>query len=327
MIGFMVSKPHVSTKEHGFAVSENGRECSPTVPLGGPRGMIVEDFGGTESSDCECPACGRTFDGLKGMKIHHARFCDEAGDEAITGSIVECDECGRQYSMNPTEAESYDKHFCDNECKGEWQSKNRSGEEHPNWGRVTVQCENCGDDVEKKPSVAELRENHFCDHDCFAEWHSEQMSGEKNPNYDRRSIECTHCGETIQRAEWAISEWNFCDDDCRREHWSERYSGDGNPNWQGGSEHKYGYYWPEQRDKALERDGYECVICGEGRDETGHRPDVHHIVPLSAFNSPRPAHQLGNLITLCKRHHQLAEHGSIEPPMPQSPLTPQLADD
>lgn len=52
--------------------------------------------------------------------------------------------------------------------------------------------------------------------------------------------------------------------------------------------------WKRIRARAIRRDG-GCVVCG-----SGDRLEVDHIVPVSAGGG----HGLGNLQTLCHRHHQ-----------------------
>ena len=53
------------------------------------------------------------------------------------------------------------------------------------------------------------------------------------------------------------------------------------------------------------RDNYRCQHCGAM--EKGRAHDVHHKIPLRAFDSLEQANQLENLITLCHNCHNLAE--------------------
>jgi len=70
--------------------------------------------------------------------------------------------------------------------------------------------------------------------------------------------------------------------------------------------------WPEQRRKALDRDGYACRWCG-ATDAPGRTLQVHHIRPYSTFGEPfvearsANANELSNLVTLCPSCHRLAE--------------------
>jgi DEAD/DEAH box helicase domain-containing protein len=67
----------------------------------------------------------------------------------------------------------------------------------------------------------------------------------------------------------------------------------------------YGSKWKQQKDRARERDGYRCQVCGRGEDGSAHH--VHHITPFRQFSSTREANQLHNLITLCPSCHRRVE--------------------
>ena len=107
-----------------------------------------------------------------------------------------------------------------------------------------------------------------------------------------------------------------------RRRMSESTAGSDNPNWRGGYSPRYGPGWATARERALDRDG-ACQHCGHEGEETPL--EVHHIVPVRAFReSPdadlEDAHDQSNLVTLCKRCHPKADHGSlsfdsgVEPP-------------
>ena len=87
--------------------------------------------------------------------------------------------------------------------------------------------------------------------------------------------------------------------------------GEDHPDWQGGYEQYYGPNWPQQRQKAVERDSHECRRCGiserESIDTHGRKLDVHHIEPFRKFDSPEAANRLDNLLTLCRTCHRRLE--------------------
>ena len=58
------------------------------------------------------------------------------------------------------------------------------------------------------------------------------------------------------------------------------------------------------------RDAYACAYCLKDKRINCVDIEVHHIVPINEDNSKE--YDLGNLITLCRRHHELAEKGLIE---------------
>jgi DEAD/DEAH box helicase domain-containing protein len=84
----------------------------------------------------------------------------------------------------------------------------------------------------------------------------------------------------------------------------------------------YGSEWNRIREKVRARDSYRCQICGA--EESARQHDVHHKIPFRAFfwtaKSPDlvqsqetlnsiygRAHQMENLVTLCKTCHRKAE--------------------
>lgn len=70
------------------------------------------------------------------------------------------------------------------------------------------------------------------------------------------------------------------------------------------------------RKAALERDDYECLVCGKAKSEIGRTPDVHHIVPVRWFFDTEgvertEAHVLDIVVSLWVRCHRRADHGKI----------------
>jgi len=79
----------------------------------------------------------------------------------------------------------------------------------------------------------------------------------------------------------------------------EQHTGENHSAWKGGSEPWYGSYpedfTAELRFSVRERDGFQCVICGE--PENGGAHDVHHI-DYDKTNSDS-----SNLVALCRPCH------------------------
>jgi len=101
-------------------------------------------------------------------------------------------------------------------------------------------------------------------------------------------------------------------------------SGERHPRWEGGVRFTRGSDWLESREKAKERDGYECTVCGmsneEHKEEYGCALHVHHIRPQSSFEHPNDAHNLKNLTTVCYGCHRRWEG------VPVFPATARLQD-
>ena len=103
--------------------------------------------GGQEKTrvEVECDFCGDVY-GVVPSAVDKTRFCSrECKDEDLVGVSgadhpkysqvkVECETCGEPKTVTPSQLESYDNHFCDNDCLGEWLKKHQSGSDSPRWG-------------------------------------------------------------------------------------------------------------------------------------------------------------------------------------------------
>lgn len=88
-------------------------------------------------------------------------------------------------------------------------------------------------------------------------------------------------------------------------------SGEEHPAWKEGTVDWYGSDWQTYRQKALKRDGFECVECGmstrEHQEKWNQELEVHHIVPICDFERVSEAHNLKNLKTVCIKCHRMLE--------------------
>jgi len=78
---------------------------------------------------------------------------------------------------------------------------------------------------------------------------------------------------------------------------------------------EYGPNWQQQRERALNRDGYKCRTCGADA-RPGQGLHIHHIRPFRDYGyiagineAYRSANELENLVTLCPSCHRQAEAG------------------
>lgn len=72
--------------------------------------------------------------------------------------------------------------------------------------------------------------------------------------------------------------------------------------------------WQAKRLEIKQRDKYLCQVCirglyGIGVRYTHEGLEVHHAIPLEEDEELRLTD--GNLLTLCERHHEMAESGEI----------------
>lgn len=108
----------------------------------------------------------------------------------------------------------------------------------------------------------------------------------------------------------------------RREIDVRTYYGEEAANWSGGHEKYYGPNWIKQREKRIEYDGAQCVVCGmdseEHKEAVGHDLEVHHIQKLKSFKTGdgtdyESANRLENLITMCRSCHAKWEGVPLKP--------------
>lgn len=261
---------------------------TPADALGEPKRMSPL-APSSQESDVECPTCAETFGTKRGVKLHHAR----THNESLAFSTVSCAHCGETFERRSVKVEAYETNYCTAECQAEAYSKTQ-----------TIECDNCGGDVERQPARTEGM--NFCSNKCHGEWLSENALRENARNWDGGLDEsaCERCGEQFTHREYQTA--RFCSNDCFHAHLSDTAKED-TP--------YYGANWSEQRQRALERDGHQCVICG--RDDI---VDVHHIRPFREYGveNHKQANQLTNLVTLCRSHH--SEWEGI-------PLRPEVSDE
>ena len=255
----------------------------------------------------QCPSCGDSFETRRGLGVHHS----QSHGETLPNRT--CDYCNTEFHS------VYEKRYCSEACLDA--SDSFEGENHPNWngGKETTECEICSVEFEHYPSE---KEGLYCSTCVENEnWrYRPNISGEDHPRWadGKQELNCVECGTTVVRHQSQItSEHVFCSDECQYEWLSETFTGEGHPNWKGGVNPSYGRGWRRIRERALKRDGHQCVICETTATELGRNPDVHHIVPVRAFvetpvTAEFDAHYLQNVVSLCQSCHRTAEFGGID---------------
>jgi len=254
-----------------------------------------------------CPTCGQTFSGTRGMRVHHAHTHDERLPNC------ECANCGASF-YSETERK-----YCSSGCRDE--SVSFEGASNPNYqgGKETTDCEICGEMFTYYPSE---KSSKYCA-TCVKEenWRPRpDVTGADHPNWNggKKTLTCEVCDESFERYPSNVTgEVSLCGKECQQEWLSEAFTGDGHPNWEGGDTGAYGPGWNRVRRTALKRDGYGCVVCGRSKAEIGRNPDVHHITPVRVFaesddHDIADAHELTNVVSLCIGCHRKAEFGQIE---------------
>lgn len=213
----------------------------------------------------ECPTCGKNdFKSEGGMKNHHYYVHDESLVPEKKADVP-CPTCGEGYGS---------------ERAVKVHHKKAHGESISDYKCI---CETCGEEF------VDYSHNYgkYCSRKCYG-----------LAERDRIERQCEYCGERIERKRsQMLSRYVF----CSRDHvarYREEYD-DFHP-WEGAEISKRGKNWKIQREKTLQRDGFECQDCGS--DEL---LVVHHKIPFREFEVEEyeEANRLENLITLCRSCH------------------------
>ena len=253
-----------------------------------------------------CPTCHDEFETRRGLGVHHSSIHEERLPNR------ECENCGEEFYCD------YEKKYCSDACHDEGVTYEGEAARNFQGKKERTECELCGAEFEYYPSE---KEGLYCA-TCVeeADWRTPpSLDGEENPRWPGGKVEldCTICDETVERYPSNVTgEVTFCGDDCRSDWLSEEFHESGHPNWKGGGNGSYGKGWNRVRRNALERDDYECVVCGKAREEIGRNPDVHHVVPVRIFaesetHAKADAHYLDNVVSLCVACHRKADFGKI----------------
>jgi len=257
----------------------------------------------------KCPTCGSAHSSVKNMKIHH----HHAHGESIAGVSVNCYSCGNEMRVRPYRAEKYDHHTCSDGCQRDLISDLKSGEHN----KLLLECENCGDEVKKWPS--QVHDSVYCNRECARDDGAHIIRGEDHGKFNQIPIQCSVCGEGFTREPSRLSRYDvcYCSQECAEKGHSDRISGENNPNYKHGKSDtiRYGPNWETTREEVLARDGEQCVVCDLTKEaqieKWGCGLHIHHIIPLSEFDTTEEANTLDNLITVCQRCHGLIEQNQI----------------
>lgn len=235
-----------------------------------------------------CPTCGDSFKNMTAVKIHHTK----THGESIAGFEYNCAWCDNSV-VKPTS--QYEKAFCSDSCRDNWQSENWSGEDNPNYqGKtLTLSCNYCGSEFERLESQTNLNRGKYCSQSCKGK----DKTGSDSPVWNSREIKCEECGEKFY-AKKSRDSARFCSYDCHHDSMDK------------GERVRYGKGWIEIRRQVRERANHECEICGLSCEGSHHH--VHHIIPVREFDEPENAHYNENLTLLCNTHHPEMENISVD---------------
>lgn len=125
----------------------------------------------------ECDFCEKGYRSKSGLNTHIQAVHPEEYD-----TTVECSNCGDEIERQPYQLEKYDRHFCDESCKGEYYTT-LTGENAFNWrgGDVTLECNECGDEFDVTRYLKDSAR--FCSEECYGKAVPAKRTGEDHPRW------------------------------------------------------------------------------------------------------------------------------------------------
>ncbi len=137
---------------------------------------------------------------------------------------VKCANCGKEIETYPSRIRRNEERncnfYCSSECKADYWSKHRTGENNPkSKPKINVKCAWCGKDILLPSWRAKKSNRHFCDVECKGKWQSEHKKGPASPHYKKEShvlTECDYCGKNfkIRIGQYKRHKTHYCSMDC-----------------------------------------------------------------------------------------------------------------
>lgn len=195
-------------------------------------------------------------------------------------TFIICMNCGKEKKIKPSEKDTAK--YCSKECKWEYESKHKSGENNSHYKeRVIKYCLWCGRKFEVIPSHAYRRE--CCTRKCGENLRRGKFVGKNNPCYKERIIKyCLWCGEEYLVIPSQDKRTKCCSRFCQNKRLGKIHSGENHHNWQGGITKLMNAIrscskMDAWRKAVFKRDEYKDVITGEESDNL----NAHHIIGLA----------------------------------------------
>jgi G:T-mismatch repair DNA endonuclease (very short patch repair protein) len=138
--------------------------------------------------------------------------------------IAQCANCGKEIKTYPSRVKRNKKResnfYCSQQCKSEYWSKHRTGENNPkSKPKITVKCAWCDADILLPSWRVKKSNRHFCSVQCKGSWQSEHNKGPLSPYYKKESHIALNCGYCGKKFETSISQYkryknNYCSRKC-----------------------------------------------------------------------------------------------------------------
>jgi len=233
-----------------------------------------------------CPVCNKEYTAdPKRLKFGRQTTCSRKCSYRMRSlrKLVQieltCAVCGKTYSRSPSRIKS-EVSCCSKECKGKAQTL----------GLIPHI-------VTKSYTYTE-------------ESKARLIEAVRRPKGKRSShpLVCFNCGDKFEDRWWGKtrkSGLTFCSLKCCNEY----RIGDKNPAWRGGHPEYYGSNWRSIRREVRARDKFTCQRCNQ---KPSRLPDVHHIIPVGAFDTPEEGNYPENLVSLCHPCHMYVEWNGLD---------------
>lgn len=111
-------------------------------------------------------------------RIAHVRGANHHGYKQVS---LECEQCGKAFSVKPSYAKRTNIRFCSIQCKAAWQADNLGGRNSPFWSRVLRICRVCGGEFTATPYKTTNGGGLYCSFKCRVQW--QRASGANTSNW------------------------------------------------------------------------------------------------------------------------------------------------
>ncbi len=129
--------------------------------------------------------------------------------------IVKCAWCGKDISLPSWRLKKAKRHFCNTQCKGDWQSEHNKGPSSPYYKKeshIITECDYCGNQFEIVASQYKKSKKHYCSKQCC----DDSRRGEKHPERKAKLHKCICpiCGKEFYQSKNAKNQKKTCSHEC-----------------------------------------------------------------------------------------------------------------
>ncbi len=171
--------------------------------------------------------------------------------------------------------------------------------------KVNKTCKHCGHTFTVLACIARNKPCKCCSESCRLKARAGKI------------VYCVQCNNPVFRQPNELKHRNtygpFCSHKCYGKWRSENIKGEVCSWWKGGKVVYYQGSWARQRRLAKHRDKFTCQICGKQFPPNSRHLDVHHKIAYQLFPSHNEAHELINLVSLCRPCHNTIHQFSSGP--------------